>query len=124
MEKLRVGFELGGKVGIIHLGGAFNSGLIDINEEFVIERFAAEEDWEIVTATIGKGEFDADLFTLDDGGQGHAITDMDIASRITNALDLIIISGETFAGIKRASRTKKAKLKLVLIVNLDVAGPD
>ncbi len=71
VELLGVLVEFGGKISVIYRGGAFDGGFIDIYEELIVERFAAEEDRKVVATTISQSKADAYALALDNGGKGQ-----------------------------------------------------
>lgn len=124
MEGVRVGRKFGLKIGIIHLRWALNLGMRDIDQETIFEGFATEEDWEIVATTICKREAGFDTFTDGNHRQLDTITHRNVTSGITHALHGEIVNCQLLAGIEGARVGKKAKFKLILGIDKDIARPD
>lgn len=116
--------EFGGKISVIYRGGAFDGGFIDIYEELIVERFAAEEDRKVVATTISQSKADAYALALDNGGKGNTITDMSVAGGVADTLNLVFIGNEMFTGKKGAFWGKETELKLAIGANRDIARPD
>lgn len=117
MELSRVLCELGGEVGVVHRSGALDGALIDIDEEFVVERFAPEENWEVVATAVGESEVNTHALPFDDGREGDAVTDVDVAGRVANALDFVFVGGDFGACVEGALGGEEAKLKLAIRVD-------
>lgn len=116
--------ELIGKIGVIHSGGTFNANTRDVDEEFVLEGFATDEDGKFIAATVAEGEIRADTLAADYGGESDAVADRDVAGGVADLLDLKIVDGDFFASVKRAARAEEAKNELLRGVNMDTGGPD
>ena len=116
--------EFGGKISVIYRGGAFDGGFIDIYEELIVERFAAEEDRKVIATTVSQSKADAYALTLDNGGKGNTITDMSVAGGVADTLNFVFIGNEMFTGKKGAFWGKETELKLAIGANRDIARPD
>lgn len=116
--------ELIGKIGVIHSRGTFNANTRDVDEEFVLEGFATDEDGKFIAATVAESEIRADTLAVDYDGESDAVADRDVAGGVADLLDSKIVDGDFFTSVKRAARAEEAKNELLRGVNMNAGSPD
>ncbi len=119
-----IGGELGIEGVILQSGGAGDRDLGDVDEEFVLQSLATDEDREAVAAAVGKGEKGLDFAVFDFHRERDAVANLDVAGGITDLLDGKIVHRDALTGVKRVARAEKSKLQLTGGIDADAAGPD